>query len=83
MVKAMPDTPKPGRGFFGWLGRQVGYVSKAMKTDVAAGKTLYRNEKIEEKPLPEDPSVVLRRTTRDEVIIAPKHHETDQADSRD
>jgi hypothetical protein len=66
----MPD--KPGRGFFGWLGRQVGYVSKALKSEVAAGKTVYRNEKIEEQPLPEDPSVVLRRTTTDEVIVKKK-----------
>jgi hypothetical protein len=26
----------PGKGLFGWLGRQVGYVSKAVKTTPAA-----------------------------------------------
>ena len=26
----------PGKGLFGWLGRQVGYVSKAVKTKPAA-----------------------------------------------
>lgn len=66
-VDAMPD--KPGKGFFGWLGRQVGYVSKALKADAAAPKTVYRQEKVEERPLPEDPGVVLRRTTTDEVIV--------------
>lgn len=69
----MPDdTVQPGRGFFGWLGRQVGYVTKAMKTDVAAPKTVYRQEIVQEQPLPEDPSIVLRRTTRDEVIVTKK-----------
>jgi hypothetical protein len=26
----------PGKGLFGWLGRQIGYVSKAVRTDPAA-----------------------------------------------
>jgi hypothetical protein len=66
----MPDdTAQPGRGFFGWLGRQVGYITKALKTDVAGPKTVYRQERVEEQPLPDDPKVVLRRTTKDEVIV--------------
>ena len=28
----MPD-PLPGKGFLGWLGRQVGYVKRAVKAD--------------------------------------------------
>lgn len=63
---------KPGKGLFGWLGRQVGYVTKALKTDVTEAKlnkTVYRDEKVEERPLPEDPNVILRRTTTDEVIV--------------
>lgn len=58
----------------GWLGRQVGFVRKAMKTDVtkpAAKKPLsvvYRADQIEEVPHPADPSLMLRRTTTDEVI---------------
>lgn len=63
---------KPGKGLFGWLGRQVGYVTKALKTDVTeakSNKTVYRDEKVEEHPLPEDPNVILRRTTTDEVIV--------------
>lgn len=66
------SNERPGRGFLGWLGRQVGYVTKALKTDVTeakSNKTVYRDEKVEEHPLPEDPNVILRRTTTDEVIV--------------
>jgi hypothetical protein len=28
---------KPGEGLWGWLGRQVGHVKKAVKTDVTKG----------------------------------------------
>jgi len=70
----MPDTPhnSPGNGFLGWLGRQVGHVKKAVKTDVtppAPSKTIYRDCKIEERQLPQDPNVKLRRTVIDEVIV--------------
>ena len=53
----------------GWLGRQVAYVRKALGTDVSASKTIYRNSKIEERPLPQDPKVKLRRTVIDEVVV--------------
>jgi hypothetical protein len=69
--RVMPE--KPGKGFLGWLGRQVGHVKKAVQTDPAAPKTLYRNEKMEEVPHPEDPNIKLRRTTIDEAVIPPKH----------
>ena len=62
--------------FLGWLGRQVGFVSKAVKTDVTKPpekpkqpEVVYRADKIEEAPHPADPSLVLRRTTTDEVIV--------------
>lgn len=32
----MPDNLPGGNSFFAWLGRQVGYVKKAVKTDPAA-----------------------------------------------
>jgi len=67
--------PLPGNGFLGWLGRQFGYVAKAVKTDVvppADSKTIYRDCKIEEQPLPQDPNVKLRRTVIDEVIVEAK-----------
>ena len=84
----MPDTA-PGNGFFGWLGRQVGHVKKAVKTDVtkpapkpspaAPGgvvgepKVIYRTDAVEEAPHPADPNLKLRRTTIDEVIVEGKH----------
>jgi hypothetical protein len=58
----------PGRGFFGWLGRQIGYVKKAVVSDVGQQK-IYRNEKVEQQPHPDNPNVTLRRTTIDEVIV--------------
>jgi hypothetical protein len=65
--------------FFGWLGRQVGFVSKAVKTDVTKKApppkpelkepdVVYRSDTVEEVPHPADPKLVLRRTTTDEVI---------------
>lgn len=69
--KATPPTP--GKGFFGWLGRQVGHVTKALKVDVAptAPRTIYRDTKVEEKTLPQDPTMKLRRTVVDEVVVTP------------
>jgi len=62
----MPHN-KPGNGIFGWLGRQVGHVSKAIKRDVTRD-TIYRKQSVEEEAHPEDPKLTLRRTTTDEVI---------------
>jgi len=59
----------PGKGLLGWLGRQVGHVTKAVKTDVTAPKTVYRNETVEETPHPDNPSVILRRTIVDEAVV--------------
>lgn len=65
----------PGKGLFGWLGRQFGYITKAVKTDIGA-KTVYRQEQVQETELPQDPGVRLRRTTIDEVIVKAKKGET-------
>ena len=59
---------KKGVGFLGWLGRQVGYVKKAMRTDVTQ-QIVHRDEKVEEAKLPDKPNVTLRRTVIDEVIV--------------
>jgi len=59
---------KPGTGFLGWLGRQVGYVKKAVKTDVTQ-QIVHREEKVEEAKMPDKPNVTLRRTVIDEVIV--------------
>ena len=69
MTKPEPQNPKPGKGLLGWLGRQVGHVRKAINTDVGGPATIYRDKKVEEKPLPQDPKVKLRRTVIDEVIV--------------
>jgi len=72
---------KKGIGFLGWLGRQVGYVKKAVSTDVTQ-QIVHREEKVEEAKLPDDPNVTLRRTVIDEVIVkktgtkAPRHEGT-------
>ena len=72
-----PPLP-PGKGFLGWLGRQIGHVSKAVQTDVEQPplpaslppKPLYREERVEEVPHPTEPAVTLRRTTIDEALPA-------------
>jgi hypothetical protein len=71
MNEPAPNSPNnlPGNGLLGWLGRQVAYVRKALGTDVSASKTIYRDTTVEEKPLPEDPKVKLRRTVIDEVGV--------------
>jgi len=62
----MPD--QRGKGFLGWLGRQVGYVKKAVQTDPNAEKKLFENKRVEEAPHPENPNIKLRRTVIDEAI---------------
>jgi len=69
-ASASSEKALPGKGIFGWLGRQFGYVSKAAKHDPAGPQTIYRVSSIEEKPLPDDANVRLRRTTIDEIIVA-------------
>lgn len=61
------ESELPGKGLLGWLGRQVGYVAKAIKTDPAV---VARQETVEEKHDPEHPDLVFRRTTVDEVCRA-------------
>jgi hypothetical protein len=76
MNEPAKNSPRglPGNGLLGWLGRQVAYVRKALGTDVSekdvsGSKTIYRDCKVEEKPLPQDPNVKLRRTVIDEVVV--------------
>jgi hypothetical protein len=59
---------RPGNGFLGWLGRQVGYVRKAIRTDVTR-TVIHREQKVQEAKLPQKPGVTLRRTVIDEVIV--------------
>lgn len=54
--------------FLGWLGRQIGYVTKAVKTDVTK-QIVHRQQEVQEVKLPDQPNVTLRRTVIDEVIL--------------
>jgi hypothetical protein len=80
----MMSDSLPGKGLFGWLGRQVGYVKKAIHVVPAKPMAitpcaqpsaenpppvLYQNQKIEEVEHPTQPGVKLRRTTIDQVIV--------------
>jgi hypothetical protein len=71
MSEQSPQPPQklPGDGLLGWLGRQVAHIKNALNADVSKSKTLYRNSKTEEKPLPQNPNVKLRRTVIDEVVV--------------
>jgi len=64
----MDEKKKSGSGFLGWLGRQVGYIRQAVRTDVTK-KVVHREQRVEEARLPERPEVTLRRTVIDEVIV--------------
>ena len=79
---AKPAKKKPATdSLFGWLGRQVGHVKKAVKADVTKKKSaaapnpkpkvIYRDDKVEEADHPTQPGVKLRRTVIDEVIVDP------------
>jgi hypothetical protein len=61
--------PRKGKGLLGWLGRQVGFVRQAVKTDVGGPAVIYRNNSVQEMPHPQDPNVTLRRTVIDEVVV--------------
>jgi hypothetical protein len=66
-----PSDRLPGNGFLGWLGRQIGHVAKAVKTDVTPppdSKIVYRECTIEEKASPVDPNLKFRRTVIDEIV---------------
>lgn len=55
----------------GWLGRQIGHVTRAIRTPVGP-RVVYRNQQTDELPMPGQPGVTLRRTTTDEVIVHPR-----------
>src|SRR5579862_7358230 len=64
----------PGKGLFGWLGRQFGHIKKAVQTDPAkpGPKVVYRENRTEEQQLPDQPGMKFRRTVIDEVIVEGK-----------
>ena len=63
---------KKPNSFMNWLGRQIGHVKGAVKSEVPAPpKVVYRRESVQQAALPDRPQEILRRTTIDEVVIAP------------
>ena len=72
MTLVTDDKPRQSKGFMGWLGRQVAYVKHAIETDVTTPPeqaVVYRTTDVQQQPHPRDPSLTLRRTTIDEVIV--------------
>jgi hypothetical protein len=55
---------------FGWLGRQVGHVVRAVRKPVGE-QVVYRRQQVDEATMQGRPEVKLRRTTTDEVIVQP------------
>jgi predicted RNA binding protein YcfA (HicA-like mRNA interferase family) len=58
--------------FFGWLGRQMGYVKGGVSKDVTPPKVLYKKSMVRETTVPDRPGEKLRRTVIDEVVRDPK-----------
>jgi hypothetical protein len=65
----------PGKGLWGWLGRQIGHVRKAVHAPVAQDRIVHRSQEVQEAVMPEQPNVKLRRTVIDEVIVEKKKGE--------
>jgi hypothetical protein len=65
----MPDSPSnlPGKGLFGWLGRQVGYVSGAVKAKPGAPVPAKSKPAQGTRPKPAAPKVVYRDDKVEEV----------------
>jgi len=61
---------KSSNSFFGWLGRQIGHVTKAVKTEVP--QVVYKKTTVHEAKLPDRPNEIIRRTVVDEVVREPK-----------
>jgi hypothetical protein len=64
----MPDSPSnlPGKGLFGWLGRQIGYVSGAVKTSPGA-PAKPKPTPAAPQPKPAAPKVIYRDDKVEEV----------------
>jgi hypothetical protein len=58
-------TKKPN-SFFGWLGRQIGHVTGAVKTDVP--QVVYKKTTVHEAAVPNRPEEKIRRTIVDEIV---------------
>ncbi len=54
-----------------WLGRQIGHVWQAVSADVGQ-RVVYRKTVVRRQVLPDRPELLLKRTTKDEVIALQK-----------
>jgi hypothetical protein len=65
----MSDSPSnlPGKGLFGWLGRQVGYVSGAVKAKPGAPAKVRPKPAQAPSPKPAAPKVIYRDDKVEEV----------------
>jgi hypothetical protein len=52
--------------FLGWLGRQIGHVKGAVKTEVP--QVVYKKTTVHEATPEERPNEIIRRTVIDEVV---------------
>ena len=60
---------KKPNSFFGWLGRQIGHVTGAVKTDVPPPpQVVFKKTTVQEAQLPDRPHETIRRTIIDEVV---------------
>jgi hypothetical protein len=60
---------KKPNSFLGWLGRQIGHVKGAVKTEVP--QVVYKKTTVHEATLPDRPNEKVRRTIVDEVLRQP------------
>ena len=68
---------KKSNSLFGWLGRQIGHVKRAVQQDVPT--TVYKKTTVHEATLPDRPDEKIRRTVVDEVIKAPESGDSHRA----
>jgi hypothetical protein len=64
---------KPGEGLWGWLGRQVGHVKKAVKTDVTKKPVTPQapTEQGAQPPSAEDEKAIVYREEKAEEVELP------------
>jgi len=69
------ESPSSKSNYFGrWLGRQIGYVRKAIHTPVPA-REIFRRNHVQEQTHPANPNITLRRVVTDELIVKKEYTE--------
>ena len=78
MADERPDK-LPGRGVFGWLGRQVGYVKKAVKAKPVAQPPAKRSAP-QSPPPPAEPPRAEQPAVDDAGAVLYRHGEVQEAE---